>query len=253
MNPDTQIIFDSVKDVHSPFTLIFLAALVGAIVRVLKTKKVGDLLDVLPLVKRLPPESLPWVAVFLGGVLAGLDAKLNAHLPISQAISMGLIGAVLSGGTAIGGHETVAKLLGSLTGGNSNTTAPPPPPKVDPPADPPAASLRSMVGWWGVFTLALVIVLSGCSLFTQGNAKTVKDAVLSTSDIACIEESPLLDVDEVATACHVLKSPLVREILRRLIGQREAAKRAGYTWQPMGVTETVTAKDAGVKDAASHD
>ncbi len=251
MNPDTQIVLDTVKDVENPFTLLALAAIVGAIVRVLKTKKAGDIFDAIPLpfIKRIPKEVLPWCAVAIAGVLAFLDAKLNAGLSWRQSAILGFWGAVLSGGTAIGGNETIAKLLKQFIPGSGGDG----PKQVAAPNKPEPPKLQRV----SVAQMALVAVIAVYMVFLQACAyltpKNAKDGILTASDIACVEESPLLDADETAVACGILRSPITRELLKRLIGQREAGKRAGYHWQPLEVTETVTTRDAGAKDAASRD
>jgi hypothetical protein len=46
-------------------------------------------------------------------------------------------------------------------------------------------------------------------------------------------------------ACRLIDvAPEVVDVIEKLIGQREAGKRAGFMWHPEGVVETV-AKDAG--------
>lgn len=78
--------------------------------------------------------------------------------------------------------------------------------------------------------------LSGCALFTQKNARSVLDAV----QIACVFESTITDEPALADACGIAHDLL--PLLRQLVGQREAAKRAGVGWK--------RESDAGTGDAA---
>lgn len=77
--------------------------------------------------------------------------------------------------------------------------------------------------------LALVSVLS-CGIFTP---KTVLDLVLRAADIACLETgkgSAFGDSEAAADACGIARDPVLRDIVHNLVGQREAAKRAGFMW-----------------------
>lgn len=131
---DLQPLFDALKDVKNPFTILALAAFVGGLVRVLKTKPVGDFLDSLPpaWLKAIPKTSLPYVAVGIAIVIASLDARLNAHLPWGQALLTGALGGILSGGTAIGGHETLAKAISLFLKHDGPMPMPPAPPQNPP-------------------------------------------------------------------------------------------------------------------------
>lgn len=104
-----------IEAVSNPLTLGSIALAVGAIIRILKTKAVGDWLDALPRawLKRIPKRALPWLALALGVVLAFVDLTLNEHLHWKAAIVPSFAG-VLAGAAAVGGHETIAKLLGSF-------------------------------------------------------------------------------------------------------------------------------------------
>lgn len=165
MSPDLLALFELLKNVQHPFTLVFLATLTGAIVRILKTKKAGDLLDAIPFdfVHRIPPKALPWVALGVAGLLSFLDSWLNAKVSVGQAALQALIGMVLGGGTAIGGHETLAKLFGQTTPPSDpppvqKTPEIPPPPKV-----PEVKSMRANFIWAALLSL----VLMACAAFQK--------------------------------------------------------------------------------------
>lgn len=102
------------KNPTSAQALIFFAFVTGAIVRVLKTKTVSELLDAAPpdWIKRVPKWLLPYLALVIGFAVTTLNAKLNAHKAWPDSLLDGLMGLVVSGGTAIGGHETIGKLVG---------------------------------------------------------------------------------------------------------------------------------------------
>jgi hypothetical protein len=239
---EIQSVCDALKDVRNPSTMLVLALSVGALVRVLKSKKVGDILDAIPLsfVKRIPKAWLPWLSVGIGGALTMLDAKLNAGLAWGPAMQVALMGAVLSGGAAVGGHETIAKLFSKTASADDGRAAPP---KDNEPTRPGGLSLRAAL--LGAAVTWCVLGLSGCDLLRSSAAKTAKDVVLTAADIACVEDSPLMTAEETAAACGILMNPFVRELLDNLIGQREAARRAGFVWKRKDVVETVTTKDAG--------
>src|SRR5690348_10218139 len=123
-------------------TMAIIAVFVGGVVRVLKTKKMSDLLDALPFTKSIPKDLLPWLAVLLGVIITTLDGKLNGHIATwQQALEVALAG-IFAGGTAVAGHETVAKALGKKKDG-----APPVDPselKTDPPPPPSSLSRRAL-------------------------------------------------------------------------------------------------------------
>ena len=73
------------------------------------------------------------------------------------------------------------------------------------------------------------LAVAGTGACTPQEAKTVEQDLLSASQIACVELSSLTDAKAVATACAI-DSALV-PILQQLIGQREAAKQVGVSWQ----------------------
>lgn len=254
MNPELQAILDQLKNVENPFTFVYLALVVGALVRFLKSKKVSDLLDRLPpkWLNAIPKDKLPWLAVGIGAVLAFLDAKLNAKLPWQQSLLVALAGAVLSGGGAIGGHETIAKLLGSIfpsitSGGGGSSSG-----GTDTKDEKPKTIIlpRSQTGLAKWMAIPFALTLAACALF--GDPKTATKTVLSVADIVCLETgngSAITDAKEAARICNMVNkaqdvAPELIDIIDKLIGQREAGKRAGYVWHPAGITETI-AKDAG--------
>jgi hypothetical protein len=95
-----------------------------------------------------------------------------------------------------------------------------------------AAKLAAFAGAWLLCTF-------GC---TKQEARDVTDAALSVAQLVCVETSDLVDEEALSTACKIANTPLLRSILHALVGQRVAARRAGYAW-PQAV-------DAGVGDAA---
>lgn len=91
----------------------------------------------------------------------------------------------------------------------------PPPPSV-----PPSAARAALVG----ICLSLGIATNGCSLLTKQTAKTALDAVA----VACIFQSELADESALADACEVAHDLI--PLIKKLIGQRDAAKRTGVHW-----------------------
>jgi len=105
-----------------PATLAMIALFVGGIVRLMKGKRASAILDAFPAawVKAIPARALPWIAVALGVVVTAVDARLNGGLTSWREAIFVAISGVLAGGTAVAGHETVAKL--------AKKKAPPTPP-----------------------------------------------------------------------------------------------------------------------------
>jgi hypothetical protein len=107
--------------------LAALALLVGAIIRLLKADSLNLFLATLSL-PPIPKRALPWLAVVLGFALAALEALLRgAKAP--EAIAQGLYG-IFSGATAVGGDQTVGKLVE----GSKNTQEPTKPKPEEPTA-----------------------------------------------------------------------------------------------------------------------
>lgn len=299
MTPEMLQILETLKDVKNPFTFVGIAVVVGAVVRLLKTKTIGDWLDATPKwlpINRIPKERLPDVALFVGGAITFLDGWLNGKLSIGSALLYAVVGAVLGGGGASLGHQVVAKRL------TLATEDPPPPagpsrrdpedeglkrspyrepapsqlelarPKRPPIAapDPITISDRSIVETRG-FARVVTVAFSGFVFFCMASApgcglfspKSVVDAVLKASDIACLmtgDGSKSDDPDAAAIACKLAQDPVLRELAKNLVGQRVAAKRAGFVWKPVavgadglpatdngdgGIVETAATKDGG--------
>ena len=73
--------------------------------------------------------------------------------------------------------------------------------------------------------------LSGCAWWDK-NGKSVEQAVLSASQIACVEATQLTTSAEVATACSI-DAALV-PVLEQLLAQKAAAHKAGFVWHQPG-------------------
>lgn len=233
--------FLDISNVANPFTLAYLAVLVGGLCRLLKTKTASQIIAWLPPddLKMIPPTAIPWIAVAVAGLAALGNAKLNAHTDWPHALALGLMAAVLSGGTAIGGHETLGKLAGLIF-------AKPTPPSNDaPPAQPPTGggSLSRRMFVAAAATLILVAAfaspptlstpMAGAELAagcTAAEAKTAKDVALTIADFACIAASDLTDVPALIKACNLIESPALKAFLDTAVGEREAAKRSGFRW-----------------------
>lgn len=107
---------------------------------------------------------------------------------------------------------------------------PPVGPSILPPSDPPppAPPPPSASGRFAIATaasLALMMAISGCSLFTRQNAKTALDAAA----LACVFQSEIEDEGALADACELARDLI--PVIRNLIGQRDAAKLAGVRWK----------------------
>lgn len=108
--------------------------------------------------------AVPYVAVALGVVIMALDAYFNQGLGRKAIIKL-VIDGILAGTLAIGGHETIAKLM-----------------KKGPPT-PPAASVVLAFLFWGMMALVAGIVtmagLSSCKHVDTGCA------IIDVANTAC--------------------------------------------------------------------
>ncbi len=85
--------------------------------------------------------------------------------------------------------------------------------------------------------LALIVAALGfalCLCCSAANRRTANGA-LDVAQLACIFASELTDENAVAEACAIERE--LAPVIRKLIAQREAARRAGVQWDH--------AKDAG--------
>lgn len=132
------------------------------------------------------------------------------------------------------------------------------PPKL-PPKIAPGPIAISERGWfspaWIAFGALSMVVLSACGLLSP---KSVVDAVLSVSDLACLETgkgSRTDDPDAAAIACELAKDPVIRNVVRNLVGQRVAAKRAGFVWRPVAISSDgdAAANDNGIVETVAKD
>lgn len=184
---------------------------------------------------KLPPRIRPWLAVGLG-LVAGVLNKIATGTPWSVA----LIAGAGAGLTAVVGHEFVVesllngKEIGVKTPTDSNGSTGGPPaggaPTV-PPTALPRFTLARAFSWQNVklsllagALSVLLVATTNCALFTP---KAVSSA-LDAAQLACVFESQVSDEKSLADACSIANDLI--PIVRRLIAQREAAKRSGVAW-----------------------
>jgi hypothetical protein len=113
----------------APERLAVISALVGALVRVARSKRLGDWLDRLPpaWIKAIPKSWLPFLALALGVVLAAVDARLNGGARTWSDAGMAAIEGVIAGSVAVAGHETIGKALGAKAAAPVEKDPAPPP------------------------------------------------------------------------------------------------------------------------------
>lgn len=138
----------------------------------------------------IPTRALPWLALALGGLAATLDA-----VTLGASWDAAAQAGVMAAAAAVFGHELLSGVPGA----------------------------KKLLGIL-VLLVPLSVATSSCSLFTKKNANSAIDAIT----IGCVMSSTLTDESAVADVCDVAHDLL--PILRDLIGQREAAKRAGVSW-----------------------
>jgi hypothetical protein len=87
--------------------LAFVAVLVGALVRLLRTGRANALLAKFG-IGPIPTHVLPWLALIFGSAAQLLDAYLTGAVTM-QSASLAALDGVLAGALAIAGHEAVVK------------------------------------------------------------------------------------------------------------------------------------------------
>jgi hypothetical protein len=94
-------------------------------------------------------------------------------------------------------------------------------------------------------------VVTGCSS-TPLQIQNIENAVLSAEQVACIFASSITDAPALAKACNIADAvlPTLLPLIEKLIGQREAAKRAGAPW-PSTPTSTLDGGREGGKAPAA--
>ena len=87
------------------------------------------------------------------------------------------------------------------------------------------ASLIAMIA----FALSIIIAC------TKQEARTAADLALTIGQLICIETQPSADVEVAQATCRIISNPITRDLLSRLLSQREAAKQTGFAWsRPTG-------------------
>lgn len=118
-----------VKNPTKAQTMIFVAVVVGGLVRLMRTKKMNEWIAMIPddRVKGLPKWAPKYLALALGFTIMMLNAKLNAGQSWGDAIISAVEAGLGAGGIAIGGHETLGKFIGALIYKPHGPITPPPP------------------------------------------------------------------------------------------------------------------------------
>lgn len=242
--PDLQPIFDAFQ-AHQ--WVLFGALLVGLLLAVAKQGWLSARIQAW-----LPPVALPYYAVGLG-ILTLMVADIKSGKTWQQALFDG----VAAGIAAVFAHETVIE---GLRGGKEIIPArwpdktppaqgpfrenanPTPPDSKAPPAN--MRIFSRVIFPFGACIFLIVSWISGC---TQQGAKTATTVALDVVQMACIEASQLTTAQEVATACKIDQdlTPALQQFLNDLIGQREAAKRAGFHWTAGAAAGTTSTTDGG--------
>jgi len=84
-------------------------------------------------------------------------------------------------------------------------------------------------------TMLLAVLALDCSPATNAKVNAVVEDALNVAEFACIMVSNLTDSAEVAKACDVVRAggqiaPGLLQYIESLVGQREALKRSGYSF-----------------------
>lgn len=75
-----------------------------------------------------------------------------------------------------------------------------------------------------LLTTTVGAITPGCALFTKKNANSALDAI----QLGCVFASTIDDESKLADACGIARDLI--PLLRDLVGQRNAARKAGVSW-----------------------
>ena len=98
--------------------------------------------------------------------------------------------------------------------------------------------LRTISTLIAMMILSISIVIA-C---TRQETRTAADLALTIGQLICLETQPSSDVEVAQTTCRIISNPLTRDVISRLLSQREAAKHTGFAW-----SRAVINADAGAE------
>lgn len=76
----------------------------------------------------------------------------------------------------------------------------------------------------------LILSISIAIACTRQEARTAADLALTIGQLICLETQPSSDVEVAQATCRIVSNPLTRDVISRLLSQREVAKHAGFAW-----------------------
>ena len=100
----------------------------------------------------------------------------------------------------------------------------------------------------GVFVGSSLIVgymaLFALNACTRQEVRSAADVALTVGQLICLETQPSSNAEIAQATCHVIANPVTRDVITKLLSQRDSARRMGFVW---------TAPDGGAdaSDAAS--
>ena len=77
-----------------------------------------------------------------------------------------------------------------------------------------------------------LVIIIAC---TKQEARTAADLALTIGQLICLETQPSADVEVAQATCRIVSNPLTRDVISRLLSQREAAKHTGFAWSRAAV------------------
>ena len=75
-----------------------------------------------------------------------------------------------------------------------------------------------------ILSFVCATAVGGCALFTKDNANSALDAI----QLGCIFGSELVEEKALADACNIANDLI--PVIRKIVAQREAAKKSGVYW-----------------------
>ena len=76
----------------------------------------------------------------------------------------------------------------------------------------------------------LAVAITGIIACTKQEVRTAADLALTIGQLICLETQPSANVEVAQATCRIVSNPITRDVISRLLSQREAAKHTGFAW-----------------------
>lgn len=84
--------------------------------------------------------------------------------------------------------------------------------------------------FFGSMLICGYVVLFIMNACTRQEARTAADAALTIGQLICLETQPSSNAEIAQATCHVISNPVTRDVITKLLSQRDSARRMGFVW-----------------------